>query len=492
MPMEGADEDAPRRVPRSLQVRLLLSFAGLGALAIVLTGVAISERAVGLLNTQYVAAYRANGQAVAAIMNDEFQHAVQGSRFSIKARELGVLIENMAQQSRARVRLYDLRRHLIVDSGNVVAPPGSHLTPDTFGAQVFTAGIIPLGKTQLAPFGRIEISHPLTDRAYQQSQFLTAVAWIALGILLLTIVVGGILSDRLLAPLRVLTRTTARVGAGTLGLRVPAGRRDEVGELAHQFNLMAKRLEESFGLLSTERDRLALDRDHLRQFVADVSHELRTPLTALQTFNDLLRDGREGDAATRHEFLDESAQQIERLHWLTRNLLDLSRLEAGITRIEPQPADLGDTVRRAVGSVSPVAIAKGLTLIVDAPPVVLAHDSPRLEQAIGNIINNAVKFSPPGSTVSIQLRVHETRAVVEVRDEGPGIPPAEQAHVFERFYRGRAANRGGEGSGLGLAITKAIADAHDATIDIQPAADQGTIVRLSLPRRVPVPIARRV
>jgi len=331
------------------------------------------------------------------------------------------------------------------------------------------------------PVARIAVSDPLNDRAYQERQFLGAVAWITLGALLLTLVVGGILSDRLTAPLRVLTRATARMDAGALGLRVPEGQRDEAGELARQFNRMAERLEESFRLLSAERDRLALDRDGLRQFVADVSHELRTPLTALYTFNDLLQGGAGEDPATRREFLAESAGQIERLNWLTRNLLDLSRLEAGITRIEPRPADLGETLRRAVASNSPAAGTKGVAILLDAPPLVVTHDAPRLEQALGNIIGNAVKFSPPGGTVDVRIYVCGARVVVEARDEGPGIPPDEAPRVFERFYRGRDANRGGEGSGLGLAIAKAIVDAHSGAIEIQSGLDRGTAIVVGLP-----------
>jgi len=380
-----------------------------------------------------------------------------------------------------RVRLSNLYGGLSADSGDPVAPPGGHLAPDTFVPQTFSALVVLPGIAKPVNFGRIEVSDPLTDQAYQQGKLVATVAWITLGALLPTLVVGFVLADRLTAPLRVLTRATALMDAGAFGPRVPEGRRDEAGELARQFNRMAERLEESFGLLSAERDRLALDRDSLRQFVADVSHELRTPLTALYTFNDLLQGGAGEDPATRREFLAESAGQIERLNWLTRNLLHLSRLEAGITRIEPRPADLGETLRRVVASTSPAAGTKGVAILLDAPPLVVTHDAPRLEQALGNIIGNAVKFSPPGGTVDVRLYVCGARAVVETRDEGPGIPPDEAPRVFERFYRGRDANRGGEGSGLGLAIAKVIVDAHGGAIEIRRGLDRGTAIVVSLP-----------
>ena len=195
-----------------------------------------------------------------------------------------------------------------------------------------------------------------TDRAYVLQQFYGTVMWIVVAASLAGLCSSAASSsERLTAPFRMLTRAARSMGDGNLDERVPEGRRDEAGELARQFNLMAARLKESFSTLSSERDRL-------RQFVADVSHELRTPLTALRTFNDVLRDGAAEDPATRREFLDDSARQIERLDWLTQNLLDLSRLDAGITRLALQPADLGETLRRAVETVRPAAAARDVSL----------------------------------------------------------------------------------------------------------------------------------
>ena len=161
----------------------------------------------------------------------------------------------------------------------------------------------------------------------------------------------------------------------------------------------------------------------LRAFVADVSHELRTPLTALRTFNDLLQNGAGEDPATRRDFLAESARQIERLDWLTHNLLDLSRLDAGLTRVVPCTADLAATLRHAVDTNVPAAAARDVRLILDSATLLVPHDPPRLEQAFSNVVSNAIKFSPRGGTVRTRLHVAGERAVVEIDDEGPGIPP---------------------------------------------------------------------
>ena len=111
----------------------------------------------------------------------------------------------------------------------------------------------------------------------------------------------------------------------------------------------------------------------------------------------------------------------------------------------------------------------------------MPHDPPRLEQALSNVVSNALKFSPRGGTVRARLNVAGDHAVAEIGDEGPGIPPEEAPHVFERFYRGRDANRAGEGSGLGLSIARAILDAHGGAITVESTPGHGTIMRLTLP-----------
>lgn len=468
---------------RSLRARLLLWFMGLVVLAIILVGLAISLRAIRILQDRYFAAYQSNAQAVVALVDDELQHGVQGNRLTIKHDELNNLVDALAQNFNVQVRLYRLQDNTLIATSSITTtvPAGDHLAPDTFAPLTYVAWVVPSPLSVRVAVARVQVARPLTDRAYQQRQFLLAVAWITLGALLLLLIVGSLLANRLTAPLRLLTRTTSLMSAGSLGMRVPENRDDEAGELARQFNRMAERLEESFRVLAAERDRLTLDRDHLRQFVADVSHELRTPLTALNTFNDLLQAGAGDDPATRREFLSESAQQIERLNWLTRNLLDLSRLEAGLTRIDRRDADLADTVRRAVASSRPLAAEKGVMLRLDNMPLTVAHDPPRLEQAITNIVHNAVKFSPAGRTVDVRLQANGAQATIDVRDQGAGIPPDEVEHVFQRFYRGRDATRGGEGSGLGLAIAKAIVDAHGGSIVVESVIGQGTTMRLALP-----------
>lgn len=473
----------------SLQARLTAGFVAISALAILAVSVSISLLYAGVLHKQYETTYQSNAAAAIFAIDNRLETTLlaqlapgASAGYDLTANDLSGVVTRLSANLHVHIRVDSLLDNkVIAQSTGSSASAGRHLARDDFGPLSNSAALpIQIGGVRpSAPIATITVSDPLTDRAYQQQQFMAQVAWIAVGALLLAVVLAGLLSERLTAPFRLLTRATTRIGAGDLSERVPegrvrGGRRDEAGELAHQFNHMAGRLAASFALLSAERD-------HLRQFVADVSHELRTPLTALHTFNDVLRDGAGEEEATRREFLDAGAQQIERMEWLTRNLLDLSRLEAGLTRIVTQRADLSATLRRVVTANSPAAAAKAVAFAVDAPPLMVMHDAPRVEQALGNLLGNAIKFSPHGGVVRVRLCAEAVWAVVEVSDEGPGIPPDEIPHIFERFYRGRHANRAGDGSGLGLAITKAIVEAHAGRMSLESESKRGTTIRLTLP-----------
>lgn len=458
---------------RSLQSRVSAAFVAVIAATIVALGLSVFALFGQVLRNQYATDYGNTTATVFFIVNGALNQG-QPLNTLLQNGQLQAITTILSNRFHVRVRIYaGSANTLVADSNNgragLTAPErAQHLALDPFPARTQT-----LNDGGFA-VGVIEVSDALTDRAYLEQQFRQTVVWLGLAACLVAFFIGGVLSERLTAPLRVLTTAVTRIGDGNFRERVPVGRRDEVGELARQFNRMAARLDESFATISADRDRL-------RQFVADVSHELRTPLTALRTFNDLLQNGAGDDAATRRDFLDESARQIERLDWLTHNLLDLSRLDAGITQLALRDADLAETLRRAVETNRPAAAARDATLLVDAPPLMALHDPPRLEQALSNILSNAVTFSPQGATIRARLSAAGSTAVVEVCDKGPGIPADEAAHVFERFYRGASANRAGTGSGLGLAIAKAVVDAHDGGIAIQSEPGHGTTVRVTLP-----------
>lgn len=369
---------------------------------------------------------------------------------------------------------------LPLDSGR----PGQQREPLTRTQQFHIADTWWVTQPAGAPLRLVSVtlSDPYTSRALT-TQTITSVLIAAAGLALLVAIVASlILAHRLTDPIRRLTTAAHSVADGRLDTRMPAGPSEapEVAELAGAFNDMAERLQQSIEIISQDRDRS-------RAFLAEVSHELRTPIAALRTFNELLRAGAGADPQARDEFLDQSARQIERLDWLSTNLLELSKLDSGLVALDLRPDDLRAAVENAVEQAQPVADRKGVALTMKVPEAAVRqnHDPPRIGQVLSNLIGNAIKFTPAGGRVEVELDVEAQGAQLSVTDSGAGIRPDELPHVFERFYRGTSSEaERGAGSGLGLSIAKSIVDMHDGRISIQTAPGSGTQVVVSLPRDV--------
>ena len=346
---------------------------------------------------------------------------------------------------------------------------------------------LPLFGGDGAPFGEpwgieVVLANPYTTRSSTLGTITGLIAVAALGALLATVFVSAYLAARFTRPLRRLGEATRRLGAGDLSGRVPAedvgSSYAEVADLARQFNAMAERLEESVELIRRDRDRS-------RDFLADVSHELRTPLAALRMNTELLQGAAGAEPATRAEFLATSRQQLDRLDWLAHNLLELSKLESGLLKLDLRPDDLRSTVESAFEQGEPAARRREVALALRLPPapVRVRHDPQRIGQVVANLLGNAIKFTPAGGTVEVLLEPHRDGARLEVRDTGVGIDASEIPHIFERFYRGsRASEARGSGSGLGLAIVKSIVDMHGGRIAVESRVGAGTTFTVTLPR----------
>lgn len=282
------------------------------------------------------------------------------------------------------------------------------------------------------------------------------------------------ISHRLTSPLRSLRESARRMAAGDLSARSPLRSRDEIGDLAAQFNDMAGRLEQSFAQLASERDTL-------KRFIADASHELRTPVTALKNFNTLLQGPAAGDAAARSEFLAESQNQIQRLEWITQNLLDLSRLDAGLVALDLAERDLGEIVLSAAAAFETPAAEKSIRLFKVLPdePVLLRCDAARLELSLSNLLDNAFKYTPAGGEIEIGTGQVEGAIRLWVRDSGAGIHPDDLPHIFERFYRGR--DQTVPGSGLGLSLVESFVRAQGGEVRVESQPGQGACFILEWP-----------
>ncbi len=332
--------------------------------------------------------------------------------------------------------------------------------------------IVPIGEVD-DPLGYVEISNGPDFGTEALMTTRRAFLFAAGGAMLMAVVVGLLVSRGLSAPVRQLTAVAGQMSSGDLSTRAPLRGKDEIGQLAGQFNRMAERLEASFVELATERDAL-------RRFIADASHELRTPITALKNFNDLLQGAAASDPAARTEFLAESQVQIDRLEWITRNLLDLSRLDAGLAALDVADHDVGELIETAALAFKPLAHERGIELLISVPvpPLKLCCDRARLAMALSNLLDNALKFTPAGGQVEISAEQTDTGGRLWVRDSGPGIEPADRPHIFERFYRGR--NSRVQGSGLGLAIVQSIVHAHGGQVFVESKPGAGSLFVIEL------------
>jgi signal transduction histidine kinase len=284
------------------------------------------------------------------------------------------------------------------------------------------------------------------------------------------------LARGLTSPLRQMATAATAMARGDYGRRVEASSRDEVGDLARAFNAMAAEL--------AEVDRVR------RDLIANVSHELRTPLTALQAILENMLDGVEKPD---RQTLETMLSQVERLGRLVTQLLDLSRLESGAVPLQldvvPARAFLDAVLQDAR-----VHAPKDIELTASAEPAdLLFHaDAERMHQVVGNLVANAVRHSPSGASVSVAARADGGGTIIEVIDQGQGIPEAERGRVFERFYRSDAARASSDGgSGLGLAIARWIVDLHGGEIKAAANYPNGCRMVVALPRpRQRAPVTR--
>ena len=289
---------------------------------------------------------------------------------------------------------------------------------------------------------------------------LSSLAWklglVALSGMFLAVLAGLLVARSALVPVRRLTRVAEHVGrTGDLSVRLPAEGRDEVGRLGRAFNTMASALAQS--------------RDRQRRLIADAGHELRTPLTSLRTNVDLMlrseRTGRALPTGRRESMLESVDQQLHELSGLVTDLLELSRTAEGGKRNTMRVA-LHEAVGRAVERAR--LRGPGLVFDVEVEPWYVQGDPTGLDRAVVNLLDNAVKFSPPGGVVTVRLK----RGEYSVTDQGPGIAAEDLPKVFERFYRSDSA-RSLPGSGLGLAIVAQVAKESNGTISLEAAGDPG-------------------
>lgn len=286
--------------------------------------------------------------------------------------------------------------------------------------------------------------------------------------LVLSALVGLILARAIARPVRELTRAAHRLAQGDFDYPLEVSSGDELGELARAFRSMSGDLQQT---LQARTD-----------LVSNVSHELRTPLTAVKGLVETLRDGAVDDLGVREKFLASIEDETDRLIRLVNDLLTLSRADSRALTLRREHFDLTGLARSCADKLA----ARNVPIVVDGPPVQAYADPDRIRQVLLNLLDNAIRFSPPGQAVSVTVSSLPSDVSVSVQDRGPGIPTAEQARVFERFYRAdksraRDTLSADGGAGLGLSIAQALVEAHGGRITLESREKQGTTVCFTLP-----------
>lgn len=276
------------------------------------------------------------------------------------------------------------------------------------------------------------------------------------------------------APLRDLAEAASAFAAGDHSVRArPRGSQD-TRAVAEAFNAMADEVQTVVSELREEERRKS-------RFVSDVSHELRTPLTAIRGAAETLLDGDVPEEDAR-QFLSTIARESERLTRLANDLLTLQRMEGATGELPLALIDLREIAERTLEALAPLTDGREVRVVLkgDAPRVL--GDRDRLQQVIGNLVDNASRMTPAGGTVTVTLSAEGDHAVLRVLDEGPGIADDAVPHLFDRFYRAQASrDRGTGGAGLGLPIVAAIVRTHAGTVAAERRAEGGSVFTVRLP-----------
>jgi heavy metal sensor kinase len=281
---------------------------------------------------------------------------------------------------------------------------------------------------------------------------------------------GYVLMRRALHPVDEIRQKAAQITSRNLSERVPVVHTgDELERLATDLNRMIERLEQSF--------------QQINRFSADASHELRTPLTVLQGELESIAQGSQRLPADVRDTIGSALEETQRLAKIVENLLAISRLEAGEARRQLERLDVAELARSTADQMRLLAEEKHIALDCDGTePVEVEADPVRLKQVVVNLLDNAIKYTPRGGTVSVSVRRRDNHAILQVTDTGIGISPADVPHIFDRFYRAdKARSRQMGGTGLGLSIVRSICLAHGGQVTVESAEGRGSVFNVEIP-----------
>jgi signal transduction histidine kinase len=317
----------------------------------------------------------------------------------------------------------------------------------------------------------VQVGKSTEPRSDLLARFRATLGVVTLTIVLIALSGGVVVTQSALLPIRRLTKAVGRiVRTGRTDERVPltlnGGRPDAIDELTMLFNAMLDKIE---GLVTAMRD--ALD---------NVSHDLRTPLTRIRGTAEMALAA-PADVDRYREALADCVEETDRVLLMLNTLMDISEAESGTLQLRQEKVLLGDIVARAIDLYRDVAEAKGVALTSTLQPdVSVMADGTRLQQVAANLIDNALKYTPSGGQVAVEVVQEGGRALLRVRDNGAGIKPDELPRIWDRLFRGDA-SRAERGLGLGLSLVKAIVKAHGGTVDVASELGKGSTFTVTLP-----------
>ena len=306
----------------------------------------------------------------------------------------------------------------------------------------------------------------------QIEQELASLLWVLVVGVPLTVgaaaLAGYWLAGRVLSPVARITEEARSMSATRLDARLPVvNAHDELGHLAATFNELFSRLEHSF--------------EQLRRFTADASHELRTPLTVIRSIGEIALSEPRDETAYR-DTISTMLEEADRLGQLVQSLLTLARADSGRIALDRQPLDLAELAAEAVNHLHVLAEEKEQRIeVFAAAPLAVRADRAVLRQAIVNILDNAIQYSPTGGTIRVSVERRSAEAVLEIADAGPGIAPEHRQRIFDRFYRIDASrSRAKGGFGLGLAIARWAVEIHGGRVEVDSEPGRGSVFRIVL------------
>ncbi len=377
------------------------------------------------------------------------------------------IVERAGDLYGRRIVVRDAQGRLIADSqADFGRLPVVWRGPDRF--RPIRTGNQEIGFLSLAP-GQVEtqVAEPAISRVVSSVNW--ALVWAGLGAWIGGALLVTMMSGRILSPVRALTAAAGRLGMGNLEERVEVSSSDEIGQLGRTFNTMADRLQ------SAEEQRVRL--------MSDVAHELRTPLTNVRGYLEAMRDGVLTPTPAAIEVAHQQALHLGRL---VEDLGLISQADAGALSLDFQDASLIELARMSVEAFRPAAERKGIALLLEAPlempPVRM--DRTRIAQALGNLLDNAVRHTPEGGEVTVSVEAANGWIQVSVADTGEGVPEEELAEIFDRFYRvDPSRSRATGGTGLGLTIARQLVVAHGGSIRAERRSKGGSRFVFELPSK---------